>query len=419
MILTLQVVGEKAEDLDVSRKVFNAIGGTIGRLPDNDWVFADPYISGRHALIRYVNGKYFIEDTSTNGVYLNSHDHRLPRAQAYPLRHGDRLFVDAYEIQVSIESDPAERRQDPFADPRAALSATSSPGLSQRAPAMHAEDHTANLIVDDVQEFDDFEEVSAANATKWYGAPDARQPPAAARTVFDAPTPPQAAGHAKPATRPPASAALRKEISAPAAQRKSRPKSDDTMQALLDAAGIEGLEADAEAAQILGEVLRASVNGVMEVLRTSERMNDELRMRGTTFKAANNNPLKFSANVDDAFHNLLVKRNPAYLSPADAFDDAFKDVRDHQTAFLLAMRLAFESMLAQFDPSRLQEGFDRHHKKGSILGVPAKLRYWDLFRERYAEIVKDAEASFRGLFAEEFAKAYEEQLARLKALDRG
>lgn len=190
------------------------------------------------------------------------------------------------------------------------------------------------------------------------------------------------------------------------------------MQALLDAAGIEGLEADAETAQILGEVLHASVSGVMEALRTRERMKDELRLRGTTFKAANNNPLKFSANVDDAFHNLLVKRNPAYLLPADAFDDAFKDVRDHQTAFLLAMRLAFESMLAQFDPSRLQEGFDRHLKKGSLLGVPAKLRYWDLFRERYGEMVKDAEASFRDLFAEEFAKAYEEQLARLKALNR-
>jgi type VI secretion system FHA domain protein len=187
---------------------------------------------------------------------------------------------------------------------------------------------------------------------------------------------------------------------------------------LLHAAGIEGLVATEETAQLLGEVLRSSVSGVMEVLRVRERMKDELRMRGTTFKPANNNPLKFSANVDDAFHNLLVKRNPAYLQPTDAFDDAFRDVRDHQSAFLTAMRLAFEAMLAQFDPSRLQEDFDRQLKKGSILGVPAKLRYWDLYRERYGDMVKDADASFRNLFGEEFAKAYEEQLARLKALDR-
>lgn len=154
----------------------------------------------------------------------------------------------------------------------------------------------------------------------------------------------------------------------------------------------------------------------MEVLRARERMKDELRMRGTTFKPINNNPLKFSANVDDAFHNLFVKHNAAYLAPADAVDDAFRDVRDHQAALLIAMRLAFEALLAQFDPVRLQEEFDRQLKKGSILGVPAKLRYWDLYRERYGEMVKDADASFRQLFGEEFAKAYEEQLARLRAL---
>jgi type VI secretion system FHA domain protein len=141
-------------------------------------------------------------------------------------------------------------------------------------------------------------------------------------------------------------------------------------------------------------------------------------LRGTTFKPQHNNPLKFSANVDDAFHNLLVKQNAAYLSPPDAFEDALRDVRDHQAAIIAAMRLAFESMLAQFDPTRLQEDFDRQLKKGSILGVPAKLRYWDLYREKYGELAKDGDASFRSLFAEEFAKAYEEQLERSHALAR-
>ena len=154
------------------------------------------------------------------------------------------------------------------------------------------------------------------------------------------------------------------------------------------------------------------------MLRARERMKDELRMRGTTFKIAHNNPLKFSANTDDAFHNLLVKRNAAYLQPGQAFEDAFSDLRDHQNAIMAAMRLAFEAMLAQFDPERLQEDFDRQIRKGSILGVPAKLRYWDLFRDKYTELTRDADSSFRTLFGDEFAKAYEEQLARSKAMPR-
>jgi type VI secretion system FHA domain protein len=174
------------------------------------------------------------------------------------------------------------------------------------------------------------------------------------------------------------------------------------------------LPPDSDVAQTLGRVLRVALGGLMEVLRARESMKDDLRMRTTTFKAAHNNPLKFSANVDDAFHNLLVKHNPAYLAPSDAVEDAFRDVRDHQAAFLGAMRMAFEAMLAQFDPNRLQEDFDRQMKKGSILGVPAKLRYWDLYRDKYGELNKDAEAAFRTLFGDAFSQAYEEQLERLK-----
>lgn len=400
MILTLQVVGERAQSMGgAARKVFKAIGGTIGRLPDNDWVFPDPYVSGRHALIRYVNGKFFIEDTSTNGVYVNSHEHRLPKSQAQPLNDGDRLFIDTFEIQVSIEKDPdARSRHDPFAE-----SLTIHHGAKS---ASGGEDHTANFIIEELDEYDEFEDADAANSTQWYSASKSQE------TAREVPGPvPQ-----KALTRPSASSAAASErTSEPKPSSSGGPAKAIDIQALLAAAGIEGLDADRDSAQLLGEILRTSVQGLMEVLRARERIKDELRVRGTTFKSANNNPLKFSANVDDAFHNLLVKRNPAYLSPKDAFEDAYRDVRDHQTAVMLAMRLAFEAMLAQFDPARLQEEFDRQLKKGSILGVPAKLRYWDLYRERYGDKAKDADASFRQLFGDEFAKAYEEQLVRLKA----
>jgi type VI secretion system FHA domain protein len=114
-----------------------------------------------------------------------------------------------------------------------------------------------------------------------------------------------------------------------------------------------------------------------------------------------------------------VKRNAAYLGPVEAFEDAFDDVRNHQMAMLAGVRVAFESMLAEFDPDRLQEEFDRRLKTGALLSVPAKLRYWDLYREKIRDMVRDADASFRELFGNEFASAYEEQLKRLKAEDRG
>ena len=103
-------------------------------------------------------------------------------------------------------------------------------------------------------------------------------------------------------------------------------------------------------------------------------------MRMTTFKTTNNNPLKFSANVEDALHNLLVKRNAAYLGPVQAFEDAFQDVRNHQMAMLAGVRVAYEAMLKEFEPGRLQEEFEVHGKGGSFLGGAGKSKYWELYR---------------------------------------
>jgi type VI secretion system FHA domain protein len=183
---------------------------------------------------------------------------------------------------------------------------------------------------------------------------------------------------------------------------------------VLEGAGLDPAGVTPELAETFGRILRVVVTGVMDVMRSRQQIKDEFRMQMTRFRVAENNPLKFSANVDDALHNLLVKRNPAYLGAVAAFEDAFDDLRNHQIAMLAGMRMAFESMLAEFDPERLQQEFDK--QKGL---VPAKLRYWDLYRERLENLIKDREAAFRQLFGEEFAQAYEEQLRQLKARARG
>ena len=82
-----------------------------------------------------------------------------------------------------------------------------------------------------------------------------------------------------------------------------------------------------------------------------------------------------------------------------------------------SVRVAFEAMLKAFDPEQMQKDFDKHGK-GSLLAMPGKLRYWDQYRARFSDMVSDADACFRELFGHEFAKAYEEQLERLKGQER-
>ncbi len=49
----------------------------LGRHPSNNIVIPDPFVSRRHARIRYVDGKWVIEDLgSTNGTFVDGEDIR-------------------------------------------------------------------------------------------------------------------------------------------------------------------------------------------------------------------------------------------------------------------------------------------------------------------------------------------------------
>jgi type VI secretion system protein ImpI len=148
------------------------------------------------------------------------------------------------------------------------------------------------------------------------------------------------------------------------------------------------------------------------VLRARSEIKTEFRMPVTQVKVSENNPLKFAANAEDALGNLLGRRNAAYLGPQEAFDDALNDVRFHQLAMLAGVRAGFDNLMNRFDPTQLQEVFERQGKRGMFGG--GKAAYWDRYSERYEEMSKDRDDTFRRLFGEEFARAYEQQLSVLK-----
>jgi type VI secretion system FHA domain protein len=151
------------------------------------------------------------------------------------------------------------------------------------------------------------------------------------------------------------------------------------------------------------------------LLEARKDFKSEFGVGITTFKRSANNAIKCSADVDDALHNLLVKRSPAYLPPLAAFEEALKDVQAHQLAMLAGLRTVFDKMLEEFDPDRLQEQFDEQAKRGALLAKPAQWRYWVQYREKVEAMLRDRDHTFRALIGDELADAYQEQLQRLKA----
>jgi type VI secretion system FHA domain protein len=456
MILTLEITGPQAGSIaGAPRKVFDAAGGTIGRLPDNHWMLPDPHVSGHHAVIRYIGGTFYIEDTSTNGVFINSTENRLTRGQPYALKSGDRILIDLYEIRASITPESKDVTAGPFADdPFGPVNVPASfPPLRQEAPpyggVLPVEDvdpinllglepprlkpstpAPAHLSIDSV--LSEHYQVPVSVPLAPTPSPQVHQGMIPANydplaTDDRPPAPPIQVSRSATLTPPPSVRANPGEVRkaeparVPEVPLPHAPGGTDAnidLSAMLAAAGVDPGTVTPELARTFGQIIRVVVSGMMDVLQARQETKEEFRMGMTRFKRADNNPLKFSANVDDALHNLLVKRNAAYLGPVDAFEDAFEDLRNHQMATLAGMRVAFEAMLAQFDPERLQAQFDRGVKPGSLRGVLGRLRYWSLYQERFDDMVRDQEASFRRLFGDQFAEAYEEQLKRLKAQGR-
>ena len=185
---------------------------------------------------------------------------------------------------------------------------------------------------------------------------------------------------------------------------------------LIDALGLEAQnlsdEKILEITQVVGELVRETVAGMMQVLSSRSSIKNEFRMNVTTIQPVENNPLKFSANVDDAMDNMFIKDGNSYKKPVDAIKEGFEGVAEHQIAILAGIRTAFKGVIERFNPAELEKRFEKYNKSGLIPGM-TKAKNWESYTHYYHDLVDDMDNSFQHLFGYEFVQAYEEQLQKL------
>ncbi|MCP2075252.1 UNVERIFIED_ORG: type VI secretion system protein [Pseudomonas lini] len=90
----------------------------IGRNSDNDWVLPDPerLVSGKHCVIQYKDGRYYLTDNSTNGVELVKAGIRLRKGNSEPLQDGEVIRIGDYEIQARVDFNLPVTDSNPFAE---------------------------------------------------------------------------------------------------------------------------------------------------------------------------------------------------------------------------------------------------------------------------------------------------------------
>jgi type VI secretion system FHA domain protein len=332
MPLTLKVISSQQNILGPEGiRVFSVHGGSIGRAPDNDWVLPDPerYLSAHHAMIDYQGGAYFLNDQSTNGVFVNDSDQPVGRGTPIRLYDGDRLQLGQYQISVSILNVSLEGKTD-----SAVFIAEDDDGESGDEDAREKRPAKGDIlrelapgpVADLAEDFSVIEEVQAMTGTRVIGEEDLDE------TVQDD---------------------ITQEV-----EEFKEASLVEAAKLVFEAAGIDPRKiSPGREKQYLvtaGRLIRLAIGGLLEVLNSRAKVKDQLDLDQTGMEPGENNPLKFATDVDQALDALLFYRGIQYLPAMDAVSEAYVDIQAHQRAIVAGMKAAFDEQLANFDPERLQ-----------------------------------------------------------------
>jgi len=163
----------------------------------------------------------------------------------------------------------------------------------------------------------------------------------------------------------------------------------------------------------LGQSMNLMFMGLIKLLRNRSEIKSEFKINQTTFKQQENNPLKFSATIDDVFNNLYLHGSSSFLTPAKAIQDAFLDTEKHEKAFSAGTLGALVGILNQLDPEKIQQNNTQPHYLDKLIPAKKEARNWELFAELHDNIKAEISTHGNGAITDDFVKAYDKKIRNL------
>ncbi|HEY3786292.1 MAG TPA: type VI secretion system-associated FHA domain protein TagH [Steroidobacteraceae bacterium] len=416
MTLRLRIVSDHRRLLgDRSTVVFSEDGGTIGRSADNDWILPDPlrYVSAHHARVHCRDGHFYLEDLSTNGVFVNDDDRPLAKSSpdGHQLRNGDIIRVGDYQIVAALEAEPAaEEVPAPRHDTGSGQVPTSIHALRTLGRTAQTDIgamlNLDDLLVPDSSPSDSFHPVNA------YGQAVAQAP---ARNAVSKPV---------PATTAEEEAAIDRRIARLAKAAGRDPRNGANAPALFDVhsglqafcrgAGIEAeqLPADAQTRMLhlAGQLFREALVGLKELERARNDTRNRYRIELPT-EPDDPRPSLARSTVEELLVELFLQHETRSMDAVSWLRDAVAEGKTHEQAAARATRAAFVEFLDRLDPAELEARFERAARRGKARSAD-KAQYWELFTTFYRNLIEMPADHLPHTFVEAFAAAYREHVRK-------
>jgi type VI secretion system FHA domain protein len=202
---------------------------------------------------------------------------------------------------------------------------------------------------------------------------------------------------------------------------RAQPAGPDLLARFAEGAGLRDLQlSPSEAGELMreiGRMVRSAVTGTHELLALRAEVKKELRAGERTMIASReNNPIKHTANGDEALRFMLENRNrnTAFLPPAQALANALDDIRAHEIAVMAGMRAGLKGVLRRFSPQQLEKRIKKTGALDRVVPSLYKAKLWDTYASLFGDIEGEADEHFEMLYSTEFVRAYEEQARKLK-----
>jgi FHA domain-containing protein len=172
--------------------------------------------------------------------------------------------------------------------------------------------------------------------------------------------------------------------------------------------------ASPEVLRTAGALLRAAIEGTLQLMSVRAATRHELHAQVTVIQARNNNPLKFSPDAQSALEQLLQPTMRGFLQGPAAVTEAMDDLVGHAIGTMAGTRSALEGVLARFAPRDLEAKLAARSVVDSVLPMARKARLWELYLQHHEAIREEAQEDFHALFGKAFLSAYEQQLEQLR-----
>ena len=407
MTLRLRIVSDQRRSLaDRGSVIFSVEGGTIGRSADNDWVLPDPrrYVSAHHARVQFREGHFYLQDVSTNGVYINDEMEPLAKrgSSGYRVANGDVIRMGEYQIVAAVESAGNTL-------PPGAAVPTSIHALRSLGAATHdigAKLNVQELLVPAI-EMDDLPALPVSAYGQAVNSGRVRA------LTEEEPQVPAAESLEESAE----SQSLRERM-ARLAEAVSRDPLNDVhngLDAFCRGAGIapEQLPAEAQGRllHLAGRLFREALVGFKELERTRAETRNRYRIELQAPDEDDPRPSLANIMVEDLLVQLLTRHESRILDSVQWLREAVSEARQHETAAAQATRAAFVEFLDRLDPAELEARFERAARRGKARSAD-KAQYWELFITFYRNLIEMPADHLPPTFVEAFAAAYREALKK-------